>query len=944
MDESKEQKKLLKAQKKAEKLAKLESKKNNLKVEAPAKIKKPVSNSGYNPTDVEKFWTEYWTKNQCFLPQQKEKKFCMVIPPPNITGSLHIGHAMMISIEDSIARFKRLTGHEVLYLPGLDHAGIATQNVVMKSLGKSVDRDTFLKAAFEWSDKYGHRIYEQFDRMGTSLDYSRKVFTLDKNVNRSVNTAFCTLYRKGLIYRDTKIVNWCGKLHTTLSDLEVNYKSIEGGTYLDVDGGRYKFGMLYYIKYYLTRSRNFDISKIHELPYVVIGTTRPETILGDSAICINPNDQRFKDLDHIFREGKVEDLFNESYKAENMISQSNNKSNSALEANADDLEMKIERKNKFKVNKNVQPDIIQTEYTLFAINPLTHETIPVIFDNQAELEFGTGILKVTPFHDPVDFKLGKKHNLKFNCILDEHNKISHSMFKEMPRFEARKAVIEKLSSTGFFVKEEVHDQVLPFCSRSNDLIESVAKEQWWCDCKGMAQKALDGVKTQDIKIYPEEATSIWNRWLENIKDWCLSRQLWWGHRIPAYKAVNPNSEIYEWIVAETEEEAKSIATEKGFESIIQDDDVLDTWFSSGLWPFSTLGWPDETLDMQKYFPNSLLETGSDILFFWVARMVMLSYELTGKRPFDKILLHGIVRDAHGRKMSKSLGNVIDPLYVIEGINLSDMIDNLQKGNLDPREVRRASDALKKDFPNGIPKCGADALRFALLSYSNGMNDVNLDILRVQGYARLCNKVYNAFKFVQKTNSAFTHTNQQEDGYEFEKIVEMIAKLRVQQTELKDHHKWILSKMNSTIKTQHECFDKFKFMEATKSVYELIYDFCDNIIEVSKTPSSTDIFIINYVFNGILTILNPFMPFITEDLHFKLNGKLVSEYPVEYEGDLSNSFDDVLEVVKICRTNEDIEIETFENEFYLSLLLKNQVKIVDNLKEYSQVGHIKYKIN
>lgn len=939
----KAQKKVIKAQKKAEKLARLESKKSVVPITPSTKIKKPVS-AGYDPTEVEKYWAEYWLNNQAFLPQEKDKRFIICIPPPNITGSLHIGHAMMISVEDCIVRYKRLNNYEVLFLPGLDHAGIATQNVVMKNLRaatSNVDRETFLKAAYEWNEKYGSRIYEQFNRMGTSLDYSRKRFTLDKNANRSVNVAFCRLYNKGLIYRDNKIVAWCGKLKTTVSDLEVNYKDIEGGSMIEVDGGKYKFGLMYYVKYYLTLDQNgeYNSENVKNLPYVIVGTTRPETILGDSAICVNPYDGRFDNIEVIFKERKVTDPFNEEYKCkEEKLDGADGKGSTIVNRNLENEELKVERKNKFKVNKTVSEDIVERKYPLFAINPLTYETIPVIFDSQADLSFGTGILKVTPCHDPVDFKLGKKHNLKFNKISDDKNCIIHPKYFNMMRFEARKSAIEDLKKDGMFVKEESHDQILPFCSRSNDIIEFVVKEQWWCDCKGMARRAIESVQDGEIDIQPVEARSVWYRWLENIKDWCLSRQLWWGHRIPAYYASNLDKG--EWIVAETEEEAKQLAEQKGYKKIEQDEDVLDTWFSSGLWPFSTMGWPDDTPDFKRYFPTSLLETGSDILFFWVARMVMLSYELTGERPFDKVFLHGIVRDAHGRKMSKSLGNVIDPLHVIDGISLEEMIENLQKGNLDQREVRRATDALKRDFPKGIQKCGADALRFTLLSYTNGMKDINLDILRVQGYSRLCNKVWNAYKFVSGILASQGVEHQLKECQ-----LENASSIMNEKVIIRPHHKWIINRLNTVIEEQHRCVESYNFMLGTQSVYQLIFDFCDNIIEVSKTPTPEDLKVLKYVFTSILKLLNPYMPFITEEIHFKLCSSTISDYPqiINLACLKDDLFGDILNLAKICRSKGKIIVQNFDDISYLKYLVRSGFEICENLDEYETIGSLKYKI-
>lgn len=935
--DQKDQKKQLKEAKKAEKLAKLQLKQQSGTVSAKGKAAAPpkTPSKGYNSAEVERRWVESWKENQTFRPTgEGESKFAMVIPPPNITGSLHIGHAMMIAIEDSIVRYKRLTGCDVLFLPGLDHAGIATQNVVLKSVG-NVDREAFMKAAFAWSERYQGRICEQLDRMGCSLDYSRKTFTLDPQVSRSVNAAFVELHRRGLIYRDKKIVNWCGRLHTTLSDLEVNYKDVKGGSYIDVDGGSYRVGLMYYVKYYLEQE---NAAGRGAGPYVVVGTTRPETILGDSAICVNPNDPRFRDIDAIFERGEIEDVMNEmagedkAEEAEGSPAIGNAPIEESLDGLAINNEMKMERKNKFKKGKEGKggADGAPRRTGLFARNPLTNKRIPVIFDEQADMAFGTGVLKVTPAHDPVDFKLGKKHGLDFTQVMDESNVIVvESAYKGMRRYEARKAVVADLTKSGHFVCMREHDQILPFCSRSNDVIEAAVRDQWWMDCRGMAAKAVAGVRSGDIKMHPEEAKATWYRWLEGIRDWCLSRQLWWGHRVPAYRAYAADG-TYEWIVAESEAEALAAARERGCARIEQDEDVLDTWFSSGLWPFSTLGWPEKTADFARYFPNSLLETGSDIIFFWVARMVMLSYELCGSKPFDAVLLHGIVRDAHGKKMSKSLGNVIDPLYVIEGISLQEMIDNLSKGNLDPREMKRATDALRRDFPQGIPRCGADALRFALLSYANGMKDINLDILRVHGYSRLCNKIYNASVFVAGC---------QADGARY-------AQLPAAET-LLPHQRWVLDGLHRLVAKQHECFASYNFMAATQAVHGFfLYDFCDVFLEVSKRQHPGDARVLRYAFAMVLRLFHPFMPFITEDLHVKLFQESITEYPQAHpllgtEGD-APSFDYIIEMAKVCRSRS-VAVEKFEGIEYLQSLVKGELHIAENLEAPLSLGGINYAL-
>lgn len=933
-------KKAEKALKKAQKLAKLEAKKN-ITVSVSRKEKKQPT-GGYNPSEVESKWSEYWTKNKSFEPQERELKFSMVIPPPNITGTLHIGHAMMVAIEDCIVRYKRLNNYETVFIPGLDHAGIATQSVVMKKMQKentAITRESFLDSAHEWSKKYSHHITSQLDRLGTSLDYSRFMFTMDEKVNYAVNKAFVDLYKKGLIYRDSKIVQWCGKLKTALSDLEVNYKNIPGNTTIEVDGRKYKFGILYHIKYYLTSSSKMNITHedLSSLPYIVIATSRPETILGDSAICINPEDTRFEDI-----QNKSGDL-------------SGNLFQCATELNTEKItdalaDIKIEKKNKYKVNQSSN-DLLVERAPFFAINPLTLEILPAIIDTQADLNFGTGVLKVTPAHDPVDFKLGKKHNLEFKKVIDENNKIVHEMYNGEMRFEARLKIVADLKKNNMFVKEEPYEQILPLCSRSGDIIEPTIKEQWWCDCRGMAKKALEAVASGEIELYPEEAKSIWSRWLENIKDWCLSRQLWWGHRIPAYRAWN-NNEEHEWIIAETKDLAFEEARKRGYTNIQQDDDVLDTWFSSGLWPFSTLGWPTPNSDFSKYFPNSLLETGNDILFFWVARMVMLSYELTGSKPFNRIFLHGIVRDAHGVKMSKSVGNVIDPLYVIDGITLQEMTENLSKGNIDKRELSRAMDAMKKDYPHGIGKCGADALRFALLSYTNGMKDVNLDVLRVQGYSRFCNKIWNANKFIlgilESTGIKLSDLNMNE-------FYNDVISVRNNLTSLSSHQKWIIQRLNETIVSQHKFIDLYNFMASSQAVYQLFFDFCDVVIELSKPKdgsfnfydapeSSNQQMFVTAIFIDILKILNPYMPFITEEIHSNFSNLLINDYPEIINIDTNNIFSDVLAVSKIARSNISVYIKNSPYSEYFRVLAKDKVIITEEISDdFIQIGEFYYKI-
>jgi valyl-tRNA synthetase len=839
-------KKAAKEEKKKQKLEKFLQKKLNTttisKTHKP--IKKP-SSSGYNPLPVEAKWNDFWINNNLFKPQPKDKKFVISMPPPNVTGSLHIGHAMMVAIQDAICRYKRMAGYEVLYLPGTDHAGIATQTVVMKQLekeNKKCNREEFLEATWQWKEKYGSRIMEQFKRLGTSADLSRQRFTMDSDMNKSVTEAFCRLYEKGLIYRDNKIVNWCGKLQTTLSDIEINHVSVSPNTLIKVDGRDYEFGVIYVFKYPV----RFVEGDSFVEGYLEVGTTRPETILGDVALCANPNDKRY------------------------------------------------------------------TKYKkIIPINPLTGKELDFVFDEGADMELESGVLKITPAHDPVDFDIGKKHKLPQIVIFDSENKIlCENEYKGLSRLDARDRAIEKLKEKNLFIGKKPHEQILPFCSRSNDLIEPIIKEQWWCNCTNMAKKAIDIVKNNKIEIHPAESKEDWYRWFENPRDWCLSRQLWWGHRIPAYKS--PSNE---WSIGRTKREAIESFYKNNSNSKIyleadweQDEDVLDTWFSSGLWPFATLGWPEKTPDFDDYFPTSLLETGKDILFFWVGRMVMLSLELTESVPFKNILLHGIVRDANGRKMSKSLGNVIDPIHVIDGSSLENLLEVARSGNLSNDKLKASESVIRNDFPNGIDACGADALRFTLLSYVNGINDIKLDIERVKGNRKFCNKIWNASIFVKKIVDEFINDNKQEfkNNKEYENLLDGLEdKLK---NESDDLLVWLIQKRDRMISSTKTGFKEYNFMSATQSIHQFfLYDFCDVYIEIVKKVKN-DFFtrVIFFILIDCLKVFSSYMPFISEEIYSKFFNKslLNAEFPKEINNKNPTKFRAVLNKVKSLRA--DIE--------------------------------------
>ena len=619
---------------------------------------------------VESAWYAWWEKEGFFKPEfthdgevKEEGYFSIPEPPPNVTGRLHLGHALTNAIQDSLIRWNRMQGKTTLLLPGCDHAGIATQSVVENMLWRrekktrhDLGRPKFVSTVWEWKEDYHRFINESLRRIGSSFDWTREAFTMDANLSAAVTETFVRLHEEGIIYRANRLVSWCVKLNTALSNLEVDNKELEGRTLLDVPGydRKVEFGVITHFNYQLDGSDE----------KIEVATTRPETMLGDSGIAVNPTDQRYTHL--------------------------------------------IGR---------------------FAKHPFVDRLMPIFADEYVDKEFGTGAVKITPAHDPNDFVLGQRHNLKFINILNDDGTMNHNTgkFEGTKRFDARYGVIAALKEKGLYVKWENNPMKVPLCIKSKDVIEPIMKPQWWMKMQDLADNALKAVKDREIKIRPETAEKSFIRWLETINDWCLSRQLWWGHQIPAYfvtveGTTGDESSDESWVVGRTEDEAKAKAEQKFPGKNItlkRDEDVLDTWFSSGLWPFSTLGWPNKTHDLEKLYPQSLLETGWDIIFFWVARMIMLGIKLTGQVPFKEVYCHTLVRDSEGRKMSKSLGNVIDPLDVMDGIELQALQDKLKVGNLDPKELAIATKFQKTAFPDGIPECGADALRFSLANYTTG---------------------------------------------------------------------------------------------------------------------------------------------------------------------------------------------------------------------------------
>ncbi len=742
----------------------------------------------YEHNNVENRIYDYWEKNELFKPKENSKKFSIVIPPPNVTGSLHMGHALNNSIQDVLTRFHRMNNYETLWQPGTDHAGIATQALVEKKLAKDavkkndLGREKFIEKVWEWKNEYGDIIINQLKKLGCSCDWSRNAFTMDENLSKSVIKVFVDLYNKKLIYKSKKLVNWDVVLKTAISDLEVDQREVNS--------------KLYYINYPVDGSDKF----------ITIATTRPETMLGDSAIAVNPKDDRFKDL----------------------------------------------------VGK-------------FVTIPLANRKIKVITDDYADPEQGTGAVKITPAHDFNDYDVGIRNKLEVINIFTPDGKINDNApdpYKGLDRFAARKLILEHLEEGKFLEKIEKLVNKVPYGDRSNSIIEPYLTEQWFVDAKTLAVKAKEVVHNGKTKFFPENWSKTYFQWMDNIEPWCISRQLWWGHQIPAW--YGPDGKIF---VAENEEECKIQAKEfysKDVE-LKRDEDVLDTWFSSGLWPFATLGWPEKTPEVEKFYPTSVLVTGFDIIFFWVARMIMMGTEFLKEEPFKNIYVHALVRDEKGQKMSKSKGNVIDPLELIE-------------------------------------KYSADALRFTLLSMASPGRDVKLSEDRVKGYRNFLNKVWNANNFLRQNDCDFSDIKKPEN-----------LKLTI--------NKWILSELVKTKNETENSLKNYRFDEAAKNIYQFVWhSFCDWYLELSKTVFNSNKEeeikelrqTSSYVFREILIILHPFIPFVTEEIW--LNNKLDKNGDkflmhanwLEYDYHEKKSYDEINNIINFITS-----IRSFKNELNIS---------------------------
>ncbi|KAG6454903.1 valine--tRNA ligase [Manduca sexta] len=847
--------------------------------------KKDVSGAmpdAYSPRYVEAAWYAWWEKQGFFKPEHGRKsvsevnpkgKFVMVIPPPNVTGTLHLGHALTNAVQDAIIRWNRMKGLTTLWNPGCDHAGIATQVVVEKKLWKEekktrheLGRDEFIKRVWAWKEEKGGRIYEQLRSLGSSYDWSRERFTMDPSMCYAVNEAFIRLYESNDIYRANRIVNWCCTLKSAISDIEVDKMELSGRTMLSVPGYSQKveFGVLVYFAY---KTSNCEDE-------IVVATTRIETMIADVAIAVHPDDERYKHL----------------------------------------------------VGK-------------YVVHPIVERKIPIIADTYVDKEFGTGAVKISSAHDVNDFEIAKRHGLQYINIFSDDGLMLDNCgeFSGKKRYDVRRELVKKLDELKLYRETKDHSMVVPMCSRTKDVVEPMLKPQWWVRCDKMAEHAKKVVEAGDLKIIPEVHTKTWNNWMDNIRDWCISRQLWWGHQIPAYKVnVRSREKKEQWVAAHTEEEAMTKAISKyGHKqsdiTLRRDEDVLDTWFSSALFPFSIFGWPNKTEDLAAFYPGNLLETGHDILFFWVARMVFFGQRLLGELPFKEIYLHPMVRDAHGRKMSKSLGNVIDPVDVVRGVTLEELHKQLEDSNLDPREIEKARQGQKQDYPNGIPECGTDALRFALCAMTQG-RDLNLDILRVQGYRFFCNKLWNATKFALMYFPKNT-------TYELFSTPPATLSLM---------DRWMLSRVAHAVQKVNNAFEAYDFPAATTLIYNLwLYELCDVYLESLKpvftAGSETSKMIARLtLFTTLdhgLKLLSPFMPFVTEELYQRLPRKntekcssiCVAEYP-SYKNtpwrdeNLEEQTDLVLKMIHLIRSTRSEYNLTNKQKTTAHLILSPELKV------------------
>ena len=789
-------------------------------------------NKTYNPNDIEDKWYQYWTKNGFFTPKKdpNKKPYTILIPPPNVTGILHMGHVLNNTIQDVMIRYKRMNGIPTLWIPGTDHAGIATQNMVEKELAKQgksrydVGREELIKMIWEWKEAKGGRILEQLKKLGASCDWSRLHFTMDEQLSKAVKEVFVKLYEDDLIYKGKYIINWCPRCHTALANDEVDH----------VDEN----GKLWHIRYPFANKEG----------YITIATTRPETMLGDVAVAVNPKDERYADL-------------------------------------------------------------IGEELTL----PLTSRIIPIIADDYVDLEFGSGCVKITPAHDPNDFEIGKRHNLENLVVIDDYGKMNENSGKDfagLDRYEAREKIIKLLEEKGLLDHIENHNHAVGHCYRCNTVIEPYLSNQWFVKMKPMAEKAIQVVNNKEISFQPERWTKVYLHWMNNIRDWCISRQIWWGHRIPAYYC----DDCGEMVVSKEQPEKCQKCGSKNFH---QDEDVLDTWFSSWLWPFSTLGWPEKTEDLEYYLPTNMIVTAPGIIYLWVARMIMSTLKFTNKIPFDTVYLHGMVLDENGVKMSKSLGNSPDPIHIIE-------------------------------------EFGADALRFGMIFNTPKGQDSYYSNSLIESGRNFANKIWNAFRFIMMNVEKI-------DGLPEKNSLKM---------ELSD--KWIYSRLNSTIESVRKSYDNLRLNDAAQGIMDFVWkDFCSWYLELSKERiyNNDDIegqltakYVLLDILQQSMRLLHPLMPFISEEIwqtirnYFPMpeNALIIAKFPEFSESkvdlEIDHNMGTIQNIISAIRNlRKQVNISPAKNvDVLLNINSENEKLLLDEysnyIKKLAKVENISAEIN